>query len=131
MIKTAAGKPVNEKLLYNYFKRLVNHFFKILPMREDAEVNSVTGRADTDTIPPTAWQEETSLPVYMKHLQLELFGCQRFVPELATNAAFMSLLSILQYLIDNPDCPVRIVKREVFNAITLCNQLKASYFDGG
>ena len=39
----------------------------------------------------------------------------------------MTLISILQYLIDTPDCPVQDVKREVFRAISICNKLKSRY----
>jgi len=39
----------------------------------------------------------------------------------------VSLLNILQYLIDNPECSLTVVKREVFRAISICNKLKAKY----
>lgn len=105
-IDTAAGIPVSADLLQNYFTRLVNQFFKILPMRED---------------------EEESLGVYMRGLQKELLGCQGFVNSLSDNPFYMSLLSILQYLIDTPDCSVSDVRREVFDAINICHKLKSSY----
>lgn len=110
MIETAAGKPISSKLLHNYFRNLVNQFFKILPIREN---------------------EEASLSTYMRSLQIELLGCEEFVPGLGTDAAYLTLLVILQYLIDNPECTVREVKREVFRAISICNKLKASYAEGG
>lgn len=110
MIETIAGKPVDSKLLHNYFKTLVNHFFKILPIREN---------------------EEASLPTYMRSLQVELLGCQAFIPALCEDAAYLTLLGVLQYLIDNPVCKVREVRREVFRAISICNKLKAQYADGG
>ncbi len=105
-IDTAAGVPVTAELLQNYFARLVNQFFKILPMRED---------------------EEESLGAYMRGLQIELLGCQNFVNSLSDNPFYMSLLSILQYLIDTPDCSVSDVRREVFDAISICYKLKSSY----
>ena len=43
----------------------------------------------------------------------------------------MTLLSMLQYMIDRPDCPVSEVRREVFRAISICNRLKAEYAEGG
>ena len=106
MIDTSAGTPVSSTLLYNYFKTLVNHFFKILPIRET---------------------EDASLPTYMRSLQVELLGCRDFLPALSTDSAYLTLLGILQFLIDNPDCTVREVKREVFRAINICNKLKAVY----
>lgn len=110
MIKTIAGEPANSKLLHNYFRKLVNHFFKILPIREN---------------------EQASLPTYMRSLQVELLGCKEFIPLLCEEAEYLTLLGILQYLIDNPECSVREVRREVFRAISICNKLKAQYAEGG
>ena len=109
-VDTSAGMPVTSELLHNYFKTLVNRFFKILPIRE---------------------AEDASLSIYMQSLQRELLGCKEFIPELCSDAVYLSLLGILQYLIDNPECTVREVKREVFNAISLCNKLKAIYAERG
>lgn len=108
-LKTAVNKPLDEKLLHNYFKTLVDHFFKILPMREE---------------------EETSLPVYMRSLQVELLGCKNFIPRLQHDPDYLTLLAILQYLIDN-QCSVREVRREVFRSISICNKLKALYAEDG
>lgn len=104
MIETSAGAPVALELLRNYFKSLVNQFFKILPMREN---------------------EEASLQTYMQSLQVELLGCQKLIGRYRNDASYLTLLSILQYLIDNPDCPVREVKREVFKCISICNRMKS------
>ncbi len=97
---------VSEALLKDYFHNLVGLFFKILPIREKGEA---------------------SLPDYMQKLQAELLGCQSLVSGLKNNASLVSLLSILQYLIDNPECSVARVRREVFDAIAICNKLEASY----
>ena len=106
MVETTAGVPVDSELLHNYFRNLVNHFFKILPIRE---------------------QNEESLTTYMQSLQAELLGCKGLVSAIQNDALYLALLSILQYLIDNPECTVREVKREVFRAISICNKLKAQY----
>lgn len=105
-IQTSVGETITSNLLRNYFRNLVNQFFKILPMREN---------------------EEDSLCVYMKSLQSELLGCKEFVPEIRESSLYLTLLSILQYLIDNPECTVTEVKREVFRAISVCNKLKSIY----
>ena len=34
MIDTSVGQQIDTKLLVNYFDRLVNQFFKLLPIRE-------------------------------------------------------------------------------------------------
>lgn len=106
ILDTAAGIPVTKELLCNYFNNLVNLFFKILPIRE---------------------KEELSLVTYMKSLQIELLGCKQLIIALNHDPYYLSLLAILQYLIDNPGCQVDKVRREVFRAISLCNKLKAKY----
>lgn len=93
-------------ILKNYLRTLINLFFKILPIRESGE---------------------NSLPTYMQSLQAELLGCHEFIEAIHNDPLFLSLLSILQYLIDNPSCDVSVVKREVFKAISICNKLKSKY----
>lgn len=105
-IQTAIGVPMSADMLSEYLRSLVNRFFKILPIRESGE---------------------DSLPTYMQSLQAELLGCKEFILAIHEDHEFISLLNILQYLIDNPECSVVIVKREVFRAISLCNKLKAKY----
>lgn len=106
MLETTAGMPIEIEVLHNYFRNLVNLFFKILPIRE---------------------QNEESLIVYMQSLRAELLGCGGLVDAIQNDASYMTLLAILQYLIDNPECTVREVKREVFRAISICNKLEAKY----
>ena len=106
MIDTVTGVSIDPKVLHNYFHNLVNQFFKILPMRE---------------------QNEESLTTYMKSLQAELLGWKNLVVAIQYDPAYLVLLAILQYLIDEPGCSVRVVKREVFRAISICNKLKAQY----
>lgn len=106
MIDTVSGVQINNELLCNYFKNLVNLFFKILPIRENEEVSLVT---------------------YMQSLQIELLGCKGLIKALDNDPNYLTLLAILQYLIDNPECEVYKVKREVFRAISICNKLKSKY----
>lgn len=106
MIKTTAGVPMDAIVLNNYLRALINLFFKILPIRESGE---------------------SSLDTYMRSLQSELLGCKELVVAIHEDPMFLSLISILQYLIDNPTCSVSTVKREVFKAISICNKLKAKY----
>lgn len=63
----------------------------------------------------------------MKSLQAELLGCNALVEAIHDDSMFLSLASILQYLIDNPDCDVVFVRREVFRAISICNKLREKY----
>ena len=107
---TSVGITLDESLIKNYFRYLVDHFFKILPMRE---------------------QEDESLKTYMTGFLLEILGCQSLIPEFGTDAEFLKLASTLQYLIDNPETSVRDVKRSVFGAISVCNHLKTKYLTKG
>lgn len=106
MVDTNSGTQVPMILLNNYFESLVNRFFKILPMRE---------------------HNEESLMIYMKNLRSELLGCKSFIPEMQENSLYLSLLSTLQYLIDNPECQISEVKRSVFGSISICNKLMNIY----
>lgn len=101
---TKSGTPVDADAVINYIESLINRFFKILPIKEN---------------------NEETLGVYIESLQLEMLGCKNLIPVLSKNGDYFSLLSILQYLIDNPDTPTRVVKREVFKAISICTKLKS------
>lgn len=105
-IQTTAGVNLDATMLSGYMRSLVNRFFKILPIRESGE---------------------DSLETYMRSLQAELLGCKELVVVIHEDPLYMSLLNILQYLIDNPECSLAVVKREVFRAISICNKLKAKY----
>ena len=104
--ETVIGIPIDDAILQNYFKMLVNSFFKILPMWEESD--------------PT-------LPTYMRSLQFELLGCKRLIKAIQNDGLFLTLLSILQRLIDNPWCSTHEVKREVFHSISICTKLQAKY----
>lgn len=93
-------------ILKKYFRTLVNSFFKILPLWEDGE---------------------ETLGAYMQSLQAELLGFKEFIEAINNDPLLLSLVSILQYLIDNPECDIAVVKKEVFRAISICNKLKARY----
>lgn len=112
MMETAAGVPMSAEMFSGYMRSLINRFFKILPIREDGEA-TVDG--------------ETTVETYMRSLQAELLGFRELILIIHEDARFVTLLNILQYLIDNPECPIPVVKREVFRAITICNKLKAKY----
>lgn len=104
------GVEINSKMFQNYIKALINKFFKILPMWEQCE-----GTADD------------SLITYMQSFQAELLGCKELVFEIKSDEAYLTLIAILQYLIDNPSLTVKTVRREVFKAISLCNKLISVY----
>lgn len=106
MIQTKNGLEMDNTVLTNYLRNLVNLFFKILPIRES---------------------EQATLGAYMSSLQSELLGCKSLIVALHEDSMFLSLLSILQFLIDNQDSSIPIYRREVFKAISICNKLRARY----
>jgi len=102
-----SGIEINDRVVDKYFKRLVGRFFKILPMKEN---------------------KEDTLDEYMRGLQIELIGITNLLPPMQTDADYLSLMAILQYLIDTPDCGLKTVKREVFTAIPICKAISQRYF---
>lgn len=106
MVALTNGAEINSAVIYNYFRTLVNLFFKILPMRES---------------------EQASLTTYMHSLQCELCGCADLIDAINNDPRYLTLLSILEYLIRHPDCDFFVVRREVFRAISICNKLQAKY----
>jgi len=111
MVETTVGVLVNEEMVSNYFKNLVNQFFKILPMREKGE---------------------ESLPTYIESLQCELLGCGDVIAQLNNDPSFLSLVSILEHLNSHvQELTIKQVKREVFKAISICNRFAAHYTNGG
>ena len=106
IIRTVTGVGLDSEVIGNYFRNLVNAFFKMLPMREDGE---------------------PSLGAYMQSLQREILGCKGLIAELQYDSCFLSLTAILQNLIDAPDTRVQDVRSEVFKAISICNKLREKY----
>ncbi len=105
-VETTYGVPMDGEVFENYIRSLVNKFFKILPIRE---------------------AEDANLKTYMESLQCELIGCRSLVAAVNADPLYMSMLCLLQSLIDRKDAPVSIYRREVFKAISICNKLKAKY----
>lgn len=101
---------MDNEAFVRYTGNLVNLFFKILPLREN---------------------EEPTLVEYIRSLQVELMGCIGFIVTIEHDPAIISLLAILQYLLERPDADVRVYKREVFKAISICNKLRAKYARSG
>lgn len=104
------SNKLSNKLLRNYLRGLVGRFFKILPMKEE---------------------NEETLPVYLKSLQTELIGFKELVKALKYDSDYVTLLAVLQFMIDNPDCPVDDIRREVFSAISICYKLRSNHTKGG
>ena len=86
---------MRKESMRKYIRGLVDRFFKILPLWEN---------------------NEESLPTYLDSLLMELNGFNGLMYVLNDDRDYVSLLAILQYLIDNPDTNTNVVKREIFRA---------------
>lgn len=98
-----------EQFVNNYFDLLVSKFFKILPMKEVSE---------------------STLSVYIDSLCIELSGGQAaesLFGFIRNDAAYITLISIAFAIKSNPEMDLKTVRREVFHAISICNQLKEKY----
>lgn len=105
-IETINGQVLSHELVSRYFRSLVDKFFKILPMKEEECLSRVA---------------------YMTGLRNELLGFSELVMYIKNDPRYITLLSSLQYMIDNPDCSLDSVRHDVFGAISICNQLRAKY----
>ena len=94
------------ELIPNYFDYLINQFYKILPMKEE---NNAT------------------LGTYLESFRTELLGFCELARLIKYDARFVSIISVVQYMIDNPDAKHESVKREVFKAINICKKLSSKY----
>lgn len=102
---TSHGIELSNELVNRHLRDLVNRFYKILPIKESGE--------------PTLLQ-------YQKSLLREMLGLQNLIVALKNDDRYLSLLSILQYMIDyNPD--VSAVRSDVFRAISILNHLQKKY----
>lgn len=87
---------------------LVNQFYKILPLRENGS---------------------ETLSQYAESLLREMLGMKALLVEWKDDGQYLSLLGILQYIVDNPSCDVAKVKSDVFKAINIIKRLQKKYTD--
>lgn len=102
---TSRSIELPDKVVQKYLKAFIGQFYKILPIKESGE---------------------PSLDKYMESLQREMIGCQSLILALNNDELFLSLLAVLQYMIEN-DCDISTVKCEVFKAINICKKLQKKY----
>ncbi|MCK9319420.1 hypothetical protein [Methanoculleus sp.] len=96
---------IPDEMLVNYFNFLIGKVYKILPISE---------------------KEPDTLKEYLESLILELRGSKELISKLRNEGSFISLLSIIQYFIDN-ECTHRELKREVFKSIDIIQKLQKKY----
>ena len=101
MILTKCG-TLTDRLFENYLDRLVPRFFKILALNDE---------------------ENPTLPQYIKSFQRELIGSKNLVNVLNDDARFLTLISTMQFFLDNG-----VDNSEVKKCISISKQLKKHYF---
>lgn len=102
---TCYDTELSNELVCKQIKDLINRFYKILPIKESGE--------------PTLKQ-------YQSSLLREMLGFQSLIVALKYDDRYMSLLSILQYMIEfDPD--VDLVRSDVFKAINILKSLQKKY----
>lgn len=104
-MNTCRGVPISDTMFANKLAVYINQFYKILPIKEAGE--------------PT-------LQRYMLGLQREMLGCRELIHALKDDPQYLTLLSILQFMIDN-DCDVATVKSDVFRSINILKHMQARF----
>lgn len=104
-MRTVYDQNIDDALILNYLDALVNRFFKILPIKESGE----------DT-----------LQQYLESLLREMTGFNCLVSFVAYDDRYLTLLSMLQYLIER-DVDVDVVRTEVFRAIGIIKKIRQKY----
>ena len=103
---TKYGTEVSRNLIYNHTGELVGQFYKILPIKESG----------SDTF-----------PLYVGSLLRQMLGARELFTEWQDDSRIATLLDILQYMVDHPDCETESVRSDVFRSINLIKQLQKKY----
>lgn len=93
-----------QEMFCNYFDFLIGKTFKILPMKEEGN---------------------KTLKLYLESFQRELIGNQQLFTYLIDEPRFISVLSSIQFLI-NENYSTDICRKEVFKCIHILEDIKTS-----
>ena len=104
MIEVQYGLIPKENFCH-YFDFLINRTFKILPLKEEGSDTLIT---------------------YLEGFQRELIGSKDLFFKLIQEPKFISLLSSIQYLIDEDYSPA-ICRKEVFRCIHILEDIKNKF----
>lgn len=108
MINTNLDCDVSAETLAKYFSVLVGKIFKILPLAEE---------------------DKQSAKKYLDGFHIELEGVNTLFDSINEDPMFISFLSIITWLtehVTDEDCTLELIKREVFQAISICQKLEAN-----
>ena len=105
---TKYGTEISRDMVSSKSEELIGQFFKILPLKEHGY---------------------STIKQYMEALLRELTGLEQLILEWNNDSQILSLMGILQYHIDHPDCELSVVRSDVFKAINIINFLREKYTD--
>lgn len=97
-----------QEIFYNYFDFLIGRTFKILPLKE---------------------AESKTLKTYLENFQRELIGNQKLFLFLVNEPRFISVLTSIQFLIDE-NYDTAVCRKEVFKCIHILEEIKKKYAIG-
>ena len=106
MTSSSVGNTLTAEFIPNYFDYLISQFYKILPMTEE---------------------KDETLAVYLDSFKNELIGFSSVARIIEYDARFVSIVSVVQFIIDNPEAEHKVIKREIFKAINICQKLASKY----
>lgn len=96
------------EIFCNYFDFLIGRTFKILPLKEEGN---------------------KTLKSYLENFQRELIGNQNLFTVLVDEPSFISVLSSIQFLIDEK-YDTTVCRKEVFKCIHILEKIKKKYSIG-
>lgn len=105
---TTKYNPLPSELCADYFDKLVNRVYKLLPLKEE----------NSDTI-----------DTYIKDLLFELTGNNEVIISLKNDGSFLSIIGRIEKLQTESD--IKTYRREVFNCIQNVTRLKRKYSERG
>lgn len=104
-VMTKYDIEMSVELLDQYLSKLIGRFYKILPLRES---------------------KENTLNQYLLSLQREMLGCSSLIRALEFDDRYLTLLSVLQYHIDN-EADIATVRSDIFKSISILKQLQSKH----
>lgn len=96
---------ISERMFAKKLGSYINQFYKILPIKESGEPTLIN---------------------YMQSLMREMLGNKALIVALDDDPQYLTLLSTLQYMIDN-DCSVAVTKSETFKAINIIKRMQKKF----
>lgn len=105
-MRTTYGTEISRGTVVNRVDDLIGQFYKILPLKENGAA---------------------TLPMYIESLLREMLGMQGVLQEWQEDGLYLSLVGILQYIKENPECDTKTIRSDVFKALNIIKRLRQKY----